>query len=115
MGLDFIRRGAKGFAKAWDKGRTSLAEPTLFTRYPEARARTVIAELLPDCKTKVGAQLAVCVRGDQLVLVEETNQIGCMKSPPPDLLAAVRSAGGYAFGQIKQIHPLSGTADVEID
>ena len=34
MGLDFIRRAAKGFTKAWDRGRTSLAEPSLFTRYP---------------------------------------------------------------------------------
>ena len=64
---------------------------------------------------KVGAQLAVCVSGDQLILVEETYPVGRMKTPPADLLAAVRSAGGYAFGQIKQIHPLSGTADVEID
>ena len=115
MGLDFIRRAAKGFTKAWDRGRTSLAEPSLFTRYPESRTRTVIAELLPDCQVKVGAELAVCFDGDQLILVEETNQIGCMRNPPPDLVAAVRNAGGYALGQIRQFNPLSGTADVEID
>ena len=75
----------------------------------------MIAELLPDCHVKVGAELAVCFDGDQLILVEETNQIGCMRNPPPDLVAAVRDAGGYALGQIKQFNPLSGTADVEID
>jgi hypothetical protein len=115
MGLDFIRRAAKGFTKAWDRGRTSLAEPSLFTRYPETRTRTVIAELLPDCQVKVGAELAVCVAGDQLILIQETHQVGYMNNPPPELLEAVRCAGGYALGQIKQFNPLSGTADVEID
>lgn len=115
MGLDFLRRAAKGFTKAWDRGRTSLAAPSLFTRYPESRTRTVITELLPDCHVKVGAEVAVCFAGDQLILVEETSQIGCLKNPPPDLVAAVREAGGYALGQIKQFNPLSGTADVEVD
>ena len=115
MGLDFIRRAAKGFTKAWDRGRTDLVEPSLFTRYPESRTRTVIAELLPGCQVKVGAELAVCFAGDQLILVDETNQVACMRNPPPDLVMAVREAGGYALGQIKQFNPLSGTADVEVD
>ncbi len=115
MGLDFIRRAAKGFTKAWDRGRTSLASPSLFTRYPESRTRTVIADVMPDSQVQVGAELVVCFAGDQLILVEETNQIGCMKNPPADLVEAVREAGGYALGQIKQFNPLSGTADVEVD
>ena len=115
MGLDFIRRAAKGFTKAWDRGRTSLATPTLFTRYPESRTRTVIAEMQPDCNVSVGAELAICVVGDKLILIDETSQVGCMQNPPTDLVDAVRAAGGCALGQITRFNPISGTADVEID
>ena len=115
MGLDFIRRTAKGFTKTWDRSCTSLAEPSLFARYPETRTRTVIAELQTGCQTKVGDELAICFADDQLILVAETIRIGFMKDPPPDLVAAVCAAGGYALARIKQLNPLSGTADVEVE
>ena len=115
MGLDFIRRAAKGFTKTWDRGRTSLATPSLFTRYPEARRRTVLAEMAPDCTPRVGAEFAVCVEGQRLVHIDETNRIGCLQNPPSDLVDAIRAAGGYALGQISHFNPISGTADVEIE
>ncbi|MCO4095360.1 MAG: hypothetical protein HEQ37_19250 [Acidovorax sp.] len=115
MGLDFIRRAAKGFTKSWDRGRTSLATPSLFTRYPEARRRTVIAEMAPDCNPRVGAEFAICIEGRSLVLIEETSRIGYLQNPPSDLVDAIRAAGGCALGQISHFNPISGTADVEID
>jgi len=91
MGLDFIRRRAKTFTKTWSRGRTDLAQPTLFTRYPECRSRSV------------------------LLLVRGTTQIGSASSPPPDLMAAICKAGGNALGQVARINPISGTADVEVE
>jgi len=115
MGLDFIRRAAKNFTKAWDRGRTSLAQPSLFARHPESRRRTVIAELAPGCTPQVGAEFAVCADGPRLILLDETNPIGCLQNPPQDLVDAVHAAGGYALGQITCFNPISGTADVEIE
>ena len=115
MGLDFIRRAAKGFTKSWDRGRTNLAKPSLFTRYPEARRRTVIAEMAPDCNPRVGAELLVCVEGNCVILIDEAYRIGCLQNPPSDLVDAIRAAGGNAMGQISHFNPISGTADVEIE
>lgn len=115
MGLDFIRRASKGFTKAWDRGRVSLAQPTLFTRHPESRRRTVIAELSPGCRVSVGMELMVCVDGERLILLEEISEVGCVECPPADSVDAIRTTGGHALGHVVCINPISGTADVEIE
>ena len=53
--------------------------------------------------------------GPRLILLDETNPIGCLQNPPQDLVDAVHAAGGYALGQITCFNPISGTADVEIE
>ena len=115
MGLDFIRRAAKNFTKAWDRGRTSLAHPSLFARSPEARRRTAIAEIVPGCTPQAGAEFAVQAEGPRLILLDQMIPIGCLQSPPQDLVDAVHAAGGFALGQITCFNPISGTADVEIE
>jgi hypothetical protein len=115
MGLDFIRRAARSFTKGWDRSQKDLAQPTLFTRYPECRTRTINSELNDHVHVTAGEQVMVCVQGDALTLVRETTQIGVVNSPPPDLFRAVRDAGDCALGHVVQINPLSRTADVEIE
>lgn len=115
MGLDFIRRAAGTFRKSWSGGATALAQPTLFTKYPECRSRSVVALLENNTKVEVGGQLAVHVVGNSLTLVKETARIGTIATPPPDLFSAIQSAGGCALGRISQFNSLSGTANVEIE
>lgn len=115
MGLDFIRRAAKGFNKAWDRGRTSLAMPSLFSHNPQLGRRSVIVEFIPDFTPRVGCEYAVCFSGPDLVMLDEVNCVGVLKSPPPDLVDAVRDAGGAALGQITRFNPISGTGDVEVE
>lgn len=115
MGLDFIRRRAKTFTKSWNRNKTDLARPTLFTRYPECRSRSLIADLHADAGVAPGAEVLVCVRGTELSLVSGTTPIGATSRPPPDLLTAIRQAGGNALGRVTRLNPISGTADVEIE
>jgi len=115
MGLDFIRRAARTFTKTWSRGATKLAQPTLFTRYPECRSRSVVAALEENVTVEVGAPLAVHVEGTALALVRETTRVGVVAMPPPDLFTAIQGAGGCALGRVSQINSLSGTANVEIE
>lgn len=114
MGLDFIRRAAKGFTKAWDRGRTNLAIPSLFSRNPQLGRRSVIVEF-QDFTPCVGAEYPVCFNGPDLVMLHENHCVGLLKSPPSDLVDAVRDVGGTALGQITRFNPISGTGDVEVE
>ena len=115
MGLDFIRRAAPSFTKAWNHSKETLTEPTLFTRYPECRTRTVIADLMQSTGLTAGAKVVVCAKASKLILVAGNVQIGVIQQPPSDLQKAIHDAGDCALGQINRINPLSGTADVEIE
>ncbi len=115
MGLDFIRRSAKTFTKSWDRNRTELAQPTLFTRYPECRSRSLIADIADGAGVSQGSPILVCARGAELVLITGTTQVGAVPHPPSDLLSAVEQAGGNALGRVTRINPISRTADVEIE
>src|SRR5258708_11839749 len=115
MGLDFIRRAAPTFTKSWNRGANELAQPTLFTRYPECRTRTVVAQLDERAALAPGAHLAICTRASALILVHETMQVGVVEAPPADLFRAIQEAGGCALASLSRINPLSGTADVEIE
>jgi len=115
MGLDFIRRRAKTFTKAWNRNRTDLAQPTLFTRYPECRSRSFIADLSVDAGLSQGANVVVCSRGSELLVVSGTTQLGAATNPPSDLLNAIHEDGGYVLGRVARINAISGTADVEVE
>ncbi len=115
MGLDFIRRRAKTFTKSWHRNKTDLARPTLFTRYPECRSRSLIADLDAEAGVSPGVEVLVCARGAELTIVRGTTPIGATSRPPPDLISAIRQAGGDALGRVTRLNPISGTADVEIE
>jgi len=115
MGLDFIRRAAKTFTKTWNRGASELASTTLFTRFPERRTRSVIASIHEGANISNGAPLIVYAEATRLVLVREIYRVGFVDAPPADLFKAIQESGGCANAQIARIHPLSGTADVEIE
>lgn len=114
MGLDFIRRTARSSTKAWDRGRSELADPTLFTRHPECSIRTVVAQLDNGIVMEPGSNVTMCLRGERLLVVRETTQIGTIERPPADLVRAIRDMGNQALGSCRQFNQLSGTADVEV-
>lgn len=114
MGVDFIRRTAKTFTKSWSNNKVrELSNPTLFTRTPECRTRTAIAQLNDRANLPPGTELSAWVRDATLILVHETVQVGVIDQPPPDIFRTVREAGGCALTRLGQLNPLSGTADVE--
>lgn len=115
MGLDFIRRATKTFIKTWNRGASQLARPTLFTRYPECRTRSVIATLNEQVNIPNGVQLTVHAEAKRLVLVREIHRVGLVEIPPADLFKAIQESGGCANARITRVNPLSGTADVEIE
>jgi hypothetical protein len=115
MGLDFIRRAAPSFTKSWNRGARELADPSLFTRLPECRTRTVVATLNDGVNVPAGTQLAARLHKSKLLLIRETTPVGHVDAPPADVVRVIQDAGGCAVASIARIKPLSGTADVEIE
>jgi hypothetical protein len=114
MGLDFLRRTAKASRKAWSNGRSDLSNPTLFSHAPSCQTRTVLADADDDAKLSCGEAVTLHMDEQGILVVREKTRIGRVCSPPPDLVAAMRDAGGCALGSIRQVNELSGTLDVEI-
>src|ERR1700741_667489 len=107
MGLDFIRRVARSFKKSWTGGATALSQPTLFTKYPECRSRSVVASIDDGASLEIGGAYAVHVDGRSLCLVKETAKVATAHTPPPDLFSAIKDSGGCALGRVSKINPLS--------
>jgi hypothetical protein len=114
MGLDFIRRCAPTFTKAWKHGRNELATPTLFTRAPGARARSVVALSNGTNPVTSGSQVIVASDGNGLVMLKGTHRIATVPTAPADVLRDIKEAGGVTVGTIGTLHPLSGSFDVEL-
>lgn len=102
MGLDFIRQKAPSFTKSWDRHRIELCQRSLFTRDPELESRTALARTRPG----IGADAAMLVRVEEAELIgyRGLTRVAEFVDPPPDLVQAVREAGGYAEGQVVALH-----------
>jgi hypothetical protein len=112
MGLDFIRKRAGSFKKAWRRGREDLARNDLLTKYPECTSRTVVADIGSTDKTPVGTKVVLQVAEGRIDVYQAHARIGQVASPPSDLAEAMRRNGGSALGEISQLNQISGTADV---
>ncbi|PPE73073.1 hypothetical protein C3942_14710 [Solimonas fluminis] len=112
MGLDFIRKRAGSFKKAWLRGSEELARNDLLTRHPECQSRTVVADLGDECGASVGQRVVLEAAGGRLLLYRGHARIGAIARPPADLASAIASNGGVALGEITQLNHFSGTADV---
>jgi hypothetical protein len=114
MGLDFLRRTAKTSAKAWDRGKADLSIPSLFTQQPERQTRTVLADYDEGVQLSSGEALTLHLQDKNMLVVRENTRVGEVGNPPPDIVAAIRDAGGCALGQVQHVNQLSRTVDVEI-
>jgi hypothetical protein len=113
MGVDFLRRTAKSSTKAWDRGKTELSTPTLFSQQPECQTRTVLAEF-DGAVPEVGEAVTLHVQDRNMMVVRANACVGRVGNPPADLLVAISNAGGCALGHLRQVNQLSGTGDVEV-
>ena len=102
MGLDFIREKAPSFKKSWDRHRIALCQRSLFTRDPELRSRAALATT--EAGVGAGAVMLVRVEGAGLTGYRGLTRVAVFVDPPPDLVAAVREAGGYAEGEVVAVH-----------
>jgi hypothetical protein len=114
MGLDFIRRCAPTFTKGWNHGKRELSTPTLFTRVPGARSRSLVAQSDAIHDVVTGSQITVASEGDELVMLKGKNRVGTVRSVPRDVLQNVLSAGGITIARVGAVHPLSESFDVEL-
>ena len=114
MGLDFIRKAAPSFTKAWNGNKDGLAKTTLFTQCPESQPRTVIADLSANSELTASASVIVIAQGSQFILLCGNIQVGTVNNVPADVQKAIHEVGGCALGRVVRINSLGGTADVEI-
>jgi len=114
MGVDFLYTKRHWFKRGWDQGKKDLAQPNLFSGAPSKQSRSI--QLYCD-----GGELHV---GDEVLLRStptgitafscQNQSLGACKSPPSDILSAVKAAGGVALGKVCKFHPISKSADVEV-
>lgn len=115
MGLDFIKKCAKSFAKSWDRGKSELAAPNLFRHDPVLAARTYYANLKPGTNAPSGHEFLLRVVGNDLCLYEGPTSVGSIKDTPPSLVAAIKSEGcEVAVAKVVCVHEFSGAVDVSV-
>ena len=115
MGVDFIKKCAKGFNKSWDRGKKDLAAPDLFRHDPALAARTYCANLSPGTEAPPGREFLLRAVGSDLRLFDGPSQVGSMKDTPASLVAAVQSGGyGVAVARVVRVHEFSGAVDISV-
>ena len=114
MGSDFLKKTRAGYRKHIDKGRVTLATPTLLTTTPHERGRSVVGNLEPGASVQGGEKLLVDLRGDRLVASRGNTPVATIASPPSSVLAAIRASRGVASGEVVRVNDLSGTVEVAV-
>jgi len=115
MGVDFIKKCAKGFRKSWGRGKNALASQNLFSKTPDLGGRTYCADLVPGAKADPNRQLLVRADGNRLRILDGDSEIGALRDCPQALLDTIARDGcGVAFARIERLHELSGTMDVSV-
>jgi hypothetical protein len=114
MGIDFIAKTGKTFARGWDRGKQELSQPDLFTRHPEIQERTFIAHPSNGTKLEAGLEIDLRLRGAEIALFKDDRLIGRSQSAPQALVAVIHKNGGMARGIIDRTHHLSGACDIVV-
>lgn len=115
MGVDFVRKCAKGFEKSWDRGKRELATPDLFRRDPSMAARTYCAIPTNGTGFGLGREFLARVVNDQICLYDGLSVVGALKDPPSSLATTIQQDGcGVAVAKVVHSHEFSGAADVLI-
>jgi hypothetical protein len=114
MGIEFIQRAAKTFAKRWDHGRLMLGTADLFTREPTCETHSAPFDLARNADLHIGDTVIVEKEGDALVARFHLSEVARTAHPPADLLRAVDGSCGIAKGTIENIHALAGVAEISL-
>ena len=115
MGVDFIKKCAKGFQKSWDRGQKELAAPNLFSRDPALAARTYCALPADGANFHQDRELILRISDNEARLYDGCSVVGTLKDNPPALVASVAEGGcGVAVARVVNVHAISGAADVVV-
>lgn len=112
MGIDFIRRVAPNFRKAWDRRRVELCTPDLFTKPVVESSRTAIAEIVGTRLLKAGEGVIIEDSSSGLVCRVGIETVARFSDPPLHLCALTKAAAGLAKGRVEAVHELSGFAEI---
>lgn len=115
MGVDFIKKCAKGFEKSWDRGKRELAAPSLFSHDPALAARTYCVTPTAGAALALGSEFLLRSVDSELRLYDGPSVVGAIKDGPPSLVAAINGDGcGVALAKVVHLHEFSGAADVVV-
>jgi hypothetical protein len=114
MGIDFIGKAAPSFEKSWDRARVRLGTADLFTRQPQAAARTAAAAIAPGVTLRAGEFLVVECDGTDLVALRQQAVVARFVDPPGSLVKAVQDSCGVAKGTVEDVHVLSSIAEISL-
>jgi hypothetical protein len=114
MGVDFIERTAPAFRKAVSRDAETVARMSCGVSSAGHR-RVVVADITGEvAKVAGGETLVVRAVGGKLLLIEGLHEVGCVQSPPPDVLSKIEDLGGFTDGTVEHVNSLGGTFDVAL-
>lgn len=114
MGLDFIERTAPAFRKAVSRDAETVARMSCGVSSAGHR-RVVVADITGDLGSLIGGQsLVVRAVGGKLQVIDGLHEVGCVQSPPPDVLSKIEDLGGFTDGTVEHVNSLGGTLDVAL-
>jgi hypothetical protein len=114
MGVDFVRKAARAFHKGLDKSRVELATPDLFAKQTVEAPRTYAAAIHDGVAIAAGEKLGVRLDGKRVVAYRGLSPVATFTNPPADLMSALTSAHGEAYGCIQNYHSLARTAEMTV-
>lgn len=114
MGLDFIKKAAPTFHKALDRRAVELRTPNLFSRDIPSVSRSASAEICSGSHFMPGDKVYLRILGKKLIAQRDNGVVAEFPSPPAEFLNHIEAGSGIAKGEVKVIHALSQTIEIEI-
>jgi hypothetical protein len=114
MGLDFIRKAAASFRKGLVRRRVELATPTLFTQEPGCAPRAYAANVRGGKRLAVGEKVGVRLVEQRVTAFRGLDPVASFNSPPAELIGAIASSNGEAWGVVQQVHDAAQVAEIAV-
>lgn len=114
MGNEFLLKKGAQISKALTLKARRLAQSDLFTKHPECKTRSIIADVLQGARVGPNEAVLLQCSGSRLVILRDMATIAVHEAPPPDVYAAIRDSAGCAIGETLRVNALSGTVEVQI-
>jgi hypothetical protein len=114
VGLDFVTKCTPSFKRSWDRGRTELMEPDLFSRHPQLEGRTFRLRPTGEQQVAPGEEVLLRWHGGELLAFRGHEWLGQVSNPPASLVTAITQAGDALCARVEKVHRRSGAADISI-